>query len=897
MEALRNRRYENVLTRNKCMFILISVFIALCVTVMPAFASGATDDLIGKVFVNIVNYFARTIGTAIYYICYIMIAALMDVDTQTVVSVFDGMQTTTQPYLSFNSGIVDLGILLAVIIFLIEISKTMLSGVTGEKMANSPVTLAIRFFLAVGITVGIALPLSKGIWTLFADLYKSMLSNAVPNPGTTDPWSATTGQVTGAISGNNYGFPGDEVLGLVAAILSGFIFLVLYFNLFKLVLELAQRYGVTLLYVFLSPLATACYVSPSTSEITSKWFKSLITQCILMVLNGWAVALAETAVNLPLASGTTDPIEYLGYCLVAYAVIKGCQQLDDVFNNVGASVVRQNSGLLADIIGMKNSVGGVLGTVAGIKKGWDGMKSKLRDDAHSGGTYKGAVGQNGYSGKNATVDKNGNPLRAQTGKAGTAGSSGTGTQGGQAPNKAAVAGSAQNAGARSFKQMAAGAAMGAFEKTAVGSAFVGTVSRGARVAGVASELKQAKFNKGMVEKARDLNTSASVLADNKKSLDRARAAADAKLTGGEKNAYEAAAAASKTARAESDRANANLETASQKLDNAKANLDKAEKTGTAKEIAMATKGVAEKQADFDKASAEAHNMSMSANAAESHAADAKQSYEKARADVGGKELADAQKTYDDQKSEVDKQVKDAREAGVVNNDAVRATVAKAAGLTNGETITAMGINDNGTFDLAYQNHNADGDITGAGIDHQVGLASNKENDKESPFHARNDGLGAAKSVQNSTFERLDDAGNSFSVKTKGAGGCGDVDATVTGTGRYTEDGKQLFTVRDNKDGSSFNVAGADAKSVAYVVSGATYGQSAETGKSNMGAINVDVRDVNVNGEKVQAPVSVDPTTGQSRKTGIAGAIDNFNAFADSASRKNDKPGAKRSGKK
>jgi hypothetical protein len=593
-----------------------------------------------------------------------------------------------------------------------------------------------------------------------------------------------------------------------------------------------------------------------------------------MVLNGWTVAIAIAACAMPANQGYADATAFMGYTIMAYGIIKGCQQLDDIFNTVGAKVVNQRSGLMEDLL----SIGQTVGRVGGLVAGYRGLKAGIRDDKHSGGTKAGAIAQTGVAGRHAAVDERGKPVGAVAGTM-AGGIAGVG-------QTAAAVGTANNKGARTFMGQVKDLAKTAAEHSLVGSVAIGGRSCLQRFGNMMAEHGTAKDNATKVQTARDLAPKTQALRNANTKLSAANSALANRQNSmkAAEAAYQQAGQRSSEASKVADAENKKLQMLQSASDKANAELRSARNSGDAARIASATAAASKATADF------AAQKAVAANAA-ADKADAGAAFAKAKAAYGAEQaaytsdkgtlesrVAAARTEKDAAQKAVDSAVKNADKQGLASNDAVKAAVANDAGLVNGESITGMKLNKDGTFDVAYNKVNAEGVVESAGYAHSVGMASSEAIKPKSLFEQEKSGLGTIDRVERAEFAKLDSDGNNYSVKSNVGGGYG-VDATVSATGKYSSDGKQFYSVKDNRDGTSVEIVGASAEAVAYAVSGAS------KGKNNMGAVNVSDKDIDCSTSAIPVVGAKTDDTGRPVESKLTDAIRNFADFVNSSNTK------------
>ena len=147
--------------------------------------------------------------------------------------------------------------------------------------------------------------------------------------------------------------------GLVGAVIAILMLLLIGINYFKLALEMIQRYLIIAVICALSPMAFATGSNSETEDISKKWFRMFWSQCVLLFLNVWCLAVVKQGM-MNVAQASADKIVIWG--LVVYGFIKVSQQLDDILQNAGLSITRQTSCMLEDFFMMGKSMMGLAST-------------------------------------------------------------------------------------------------------------------------------------------------------------------------------------------------------------------------------------------------------------------------------------------------------------------------------------------------------------------------------------------------------------------------------------------------------------------------------------------------------------------------------------------------------
>lgn len=170
-----------------------------------------------------------------------------------------------------------------------------------------------------------------------------------------------------------------SALGTLLVVLA--MLLLIWWNLFKLILECAQRYIICIVTINLSPLAFATATTEQTKQTAVNWLKKFWSQCVLLVLNIWVVGIARTALNNGMIGGSST--ELVTWALITYAFLKIAQQLDGMMANAGLKVTSMNgidplseaNGVLNQLTGIGKHFGDALGYSKGALDTLFGNKS------------------------------------------------------------------------------------------------------------------------------------------------------------------------------------------------------------------------------------------------------------------------------------------------------------------------------------------------------------------------------------------------------------------------------------------------------------------------------------------------------------------------------------------
>lgn len=188
-----------------------------------------------------------------------------------------------------------------------------------------------------------------------------------------------------------------SVFNNTSTLLYLFILCMLCFNLIKMLLEVVERYVITFVLLYLSPLFASSLASESTAGIYKKFITMFISQCLLLFLNLWCLKMALSG----LANIATNGITPIIGLLMTYAFIRISQRMDTYLNQLGLNSVTTGEGLLGDMM----ASGAMLMSVG---------KSVL---GGGGGGVGGSAGGNAVLGANRTANQyisRYNPVSAAT---------------------------------------------------------------------------------------------------------------------------------------------------------------------------------------------------------------------------------------------------------------------------------------------------------------------------------------------------------------------------------------------------------------------------------------------------------------------------------------------------
>ncbi len=351
--------------------IITCCLVALFVGVVPAYAG------IGDILMSIFGWLISTICQFVLGILETIAAVFL-----TAMSIdYDELQQmhVLSAFANFAPVIQILSTTIAGVILLWQLLTVFFGPYLGTKQNTSTGSIVARALIFIPLTF-VVQPLAEGALRMFQDVYASLLNDWYAQSGTTTIPSLSEA-FTNAFGGfGNFfsqvgapipGILANELAEIASILVSCVLLILIMWNYLKFLLEMTQRFVVMIVYVYLSPLAVACGVSPSGIEIAKKSLSVFISSGVLWLLNVWCIGIASGLFG-SLDYATGNATNFLVWALVTYGFLKIIQQLDDIFNAVGATNVKLSGDPLSDLLGM----GAAFHTLGGvIKSGRAGLEN------------------------------------------------------------------------------------------------------------------------------------------------------------------------------------------------------------------------------------------------------------------------------------------------------------------------------------------------------------------------------------------------------------------------------------------------------------------------------------------------------------------------------------------
>lgn len=249
--------------------------------------------------------------------------------------------------------------------------------------ADTPPRILARGLIATGLVL-VGNHLLVLICNLFSYPYADMIDvNAF------SVQAGLTGIINGISDPNQ--LLGDAVGGttyaLTLLIISFIALVMLVWNLFKLILEVVERYLVLMTLIYTSPLGWAMAASTTTETIFKSWIKMFFSQCAMMLMNVWSFKMILSVLG---GSGSSTQSGLLMRLLLALAFCKVAQRIDTYFNQLGANAAITGQNILDDLMavtkGLQTTIGAFSKGGATAAAGSDWVKDKLGGAFTTAGT-------------------------------------------------------------------------------------------------------------------------------------------------------------------------------------------------------------------------------------------------------------------------------------------------------------------------------------------------------------------------------------------------------------------------------------------------------------------------------------------------------------------------------
>lgn len=347
MHGMPISKLRNSVKKDVKLFLCLAV--AGLVGFVPAYAGGITDIL-----VSVFGFFILVITKGIVWVLEMLsnlFLGAMSVDVNTLISngYLKGFETFAE-----GIRIVATGIALAIVMW--QLFVVLWGPLIGAQQTQSVMAIVMRGLIFVPLTYFIQ-PLALGVLKQFQSVYNAFLSVYNANPDGVFGVRLLSDYINPDTFMSDLGISGSNIIettiqDILGTAMACIMIAVITWQFIKLLLELAQRFVAMLFYVYLSPLAAACGVGANSIQITKSALTLFVSSGVLWVLNVWSVSVCLglfSAVDTAVGSGASG---FFLWSVLTYGALKIAQQLDDIFNAVGATNVRLSGSLLDDIVSM-----------------------------------------------------------------------------------------------------------------------------------------------------------------------------------------------------------------------------------------------------------------------------------------------------------------------------------------------------------------------------------------------------------------------------------------------------------------------------------------------------------------------------------------------------------------
>lgn len=476
--------------------IALAVTIACLLLVTPVLAGSTVGDIVWAAFSFVITGVCKMILGGMQAVASLFLSAMSyDITLLMEKHYFAGFEL-------FAYGIRVMATSLASLMFVWQLVVMLCGPMLGVQQQQSTISSVVRALVFIPLTYAIQ-PLALSMLKQFQRIYNAFMSvyqnansgtiNVIPNGLNTEEFiSKDTASIPDIV---------DETwIRVISVIFSCCLLIIILIQFLQLVLEMAQRFVIMVFYVYLSPLAVACGVSPSASQITKSALNLFISSGILWVMNVWSISIImgmfaafPESIN-PSEGGS--PSAFFLLVVLTYAAIKIAQQLDDIFNAVGASNIRLSGSMFTDLMSLGQVGQFAKGVVKTIGKAGAGLKNYAEN----------GWGGNGKDG-NSQGSSSTNPVQPNPNQKVNSGTTATGGRGLPAPTMQTTADGQKP---KSWGGQVLSGVVSAVKATPPGQIYTGTRKTAENIANAvkshSSEAQMAGSNNALSEFHAALNT-------------------------------------------------------------------------------------------------------------------------------------------------------------------------------------------------------------------------------------------------------------------------------------------------------------------------------------------------------------------------------------------------------
>lgn len=325
---------------------------------LAATGAGAVATLFSTVLQLILQTITDAITSVLFFIAATILQAMCIGPDEVNKMLWDKTDVSEIATLPPVQIITVIGVSLAAIFILWEFIKILWSYVTGEGQKVRVQTIIINGFV-FGIWAFCAIPVSNLIFSVGSTIYKGIYDVTFNQEGGVFNFFGriieifrinpdTLAEDGKALLGNS---ATDLVLSLVWSLVGTVLIVLVMWNFLKLLFGTFVRFSALIFYVYLSPLAVGCGVSPKWQGVTWSWLKNFISTLVLWITNIWSVYLCLRLMAGGQGRTNSAFVMWAGIC---YGFVTSALHLDQILNDVGLSITRSSGSVLGDMreIGM-----------------------------------------------------------------------------------------------------------------------------------------------------------------------------------------------------------------------------------------------------------------------------------------------------------------------------------------------------------------------------------------------------------------------------------------------------------------------------------------------------------------------------------------------------------------
>ncbi len=237
-----------------------------------------------------------------------------------------------------------------------ELATFWLGAVDTSYMQDRPVNILLRSAIAAALVYfgGYVLQMIVEFGTL---PYKALLdASAVINPTAT-----VAGNITAAVGEFAAGalveavIPGAMAIDLALSLMNLTIILLIAFNLFKLMVEVAERYLLVGVLVFTSPIVYPTLSTRASTQIFKRWTSMFVSAVIMMSVS---VAFLKLIIAGIATLSSSTGLKILVHLFLILAMCKIAQRADSYLQQLGLNVATTGSNMLDDILAISRMTRG-----------------------------------------------------------------------------------------------------------------------------------------------------------------------------------------------------------------------------------------------------------------------------------------------------------------------------------------------------------------------------------------------------------------------------------------------------------------------------------------------------------------------------------------------------------